>query len=82
MAAVEPRVKEMFQRFDSDVNGFLDSGEMARLQEATQGTKPQQFDEVWKFICDVVAADPARGLTVEDLNRWYCDAGGIPCSSG
>jgi len=58
--------------FDKDNDGFWNMKETCDSQQATEGV-PMRRDE-YLLICEMLKADPARGLSKEDVGRIYLDA--------
>mmetsp|Transcript_21560 Transcript_21560/g.32079 ORF Transcript_21560/g.32079 Transcript_21560/m.32079 type:complete len:309 (+) Transcript_21560:22-948(+) len=79
---MEPgEIKELFDRFDEDSNGFLNRKELFRYfvvttppdSELGKLYKKKDYFNIVKYreFCNSVGANPLTGLTLEDIKRAY-----------
>lgn len=66
-------VKELFEYFDKDKNGFLSFVEVATLQQVTSGVK--MTTDQYALACKTLECHPKMGLSLKAL-RWTYAAEG------
>lgn len=66
-------VKELFEKFDADKDGFLSFRETAKLQLVTSGV--EMTGDQYALACKTLECHPSLGLTLKGL-RWTYAAEG------
>jgi hypothetical protein len=76
-------VADIFAHYDVDGRGVLQHAELSRLEEET-GDEGVPLDVAsYEALCNVLAIKPSKGLSLDDLTRFYAmDSTDLPRSPG
>ena len=67
---LQPKSDEIFAKFDSDLDGWLNFKELVALGHATGG---ELTEMAYGAVCDELGADHTVGVSKEQLLRMYCE---------
>lgn len=68
---INQMTSDIFQYFDKDRDGFLNTKEMVALSKATEEEGVRITEDKWEETCKVMGVNPVVGLVMTDLLRVY-----------